>query len=97
MGNPTRADAQLLGSEFAKSFRIDTVSGFVSAAGNGSTVITGLSGAFDAPMAAFVAELSYTSKRKITLASVTFTANRVQIANTDTSGQQIDLYWWNKV
>ena len=97
MGNPTRADAELLGSETARAFRVDTVSGFVSAAGNGSAQITGLSGAFDAPIAAFVAELSYTSKRKITLASVTFVADRVQIANTDTSSKQIDLYWWNKV
>lgn len=96
MPNPTLSDALAQGSEFARAFRVDSVTGFVSAAGNGSADITGLSAAFDAPLAAFVAELSYTSKRKITLASITFVADRMQIANTDTSSQQVDLYWWNK-
>tara|TARA_R100001530_G_scaffold53313_1_gene39365 strand:- start:941 stop:1240 length:300 start_codon:yes stop_codon:yes gene_type:complete len=98
MPNPTVGAIKELSDMVAGKLRFELVTGFASAGGNGSSAISGLSPASDAPLSCMVFGDTAAGSQNMTLASVTFVvgSSRMQIANTDTSAKSVMLVWWDR-
>ncbi len=94
----TIAEIQALSDVIANHLKFAQVTGFASKSGGGSAQVTGLSAAVDAPLHAFYIAHTAANSGMIAAGSITFVADRFQIANTDVgSGKIIQLFWWDKV
>tara|TARA_B100001964_G_scaffold101174_1_gene113121 strand:+ start:203 stop:502 length:300 start_codon:yes stop_codon:yes gene_type:complete len=98
MPNPTIGAIKELSDIIAGHWRQELVTGFASAAGNGSAAISGLSPAGDAPLACVVLGATAAGSQNINLGSVSFVvgSTRMQIANTVTSAKSVILTWWDR-
>lgn len=99
MPNPTVGLIKQKSDPVASHFRAELVTGFASAAGNGSAAISGLSPASDAPLACMYLGATAGVSGNISVGSVSFVAgsSRMQIANTNvSSASSVLLFWWDR-
>lgn len=92
---PGRSDLLLINNALAH-LRATAVGGFTTQSGNGSAQITGLSAAVDMPIAVISGLASAGNAGNISIGSVSFSGDRVQISDTNTTNDNLLVVWFDK-